>query len=72
MQGLIYVSTTPFVFFLQDSEHSFLICSSSPFCSAAPAPSDGALCEFIGVIVPGVWSAALGGQVPASGSLHSE
>lgn len=64
MHGLIYTSTRPFVRFLQAS---FLICSSSPFPSAAPVPANGAVFEFIEVAVPGVWSAAFGVQVPASG-----
>lgn len=64
MHRLIYTSTRPFVCFLQAS---VLICSSSPFPSAAPVPANGAVFEFIEVVVPGVWSAAFGVQVPASG-----
>lgn len=66
MQRLIYMSTRPFVFVLRASERSVLICSSSPFPSAASAPANGAALEFMEALVPGVWSAALSGQVPAS------
>lgn len=72
MQRLIYMSARAFVFFLQDSEGSFLVCYSSPFLCTASVPANGAVFEFIEVIVPWVWSAALSGQVPASLGLHRE
>lgn len=56
--------------FLQASEHSFLICYSFPLPPSASVRANGAMFEFIEVIVPGVWSAALRAQeVPASGCL---
>lgn len=72
MQRLIYMSARPFVFFLQGSKDSFLVCYSSPFPSTASVPANGAVFEFIEVIVPWVWSSALSGQVLASLCLHKE
>lgn len=60
--------------FLQASQHQFLICYRSPLPLSASVGANGAMFEFIEVIVPGAWLAAVGAQrcLPLAASMENK
>ena len=55
----LFVERSIYDVFLRASEHSFLICCGFPLPPSASVGANGGMLDFIEVIVPGVWSAAL-------------